>query len=515
MNSNCCFGFFLCHFLTQIEKSDAVKEDTDKLVEKEETRLCNSSDLYKDFSEPSLLDKLLCREISEEEFDIDNEDCDDYSRDIDEAEWERKEEFYGFVAEESDVLTENCLASENMEWLAEDGKNAMKYLKPEGETASLDAERDHDCLCLHSMKACCVNVRDLYTCDSSTGDSINTCDSQSADSSNNASSRVPENVSASNNCNELMDPLVSGSRAQCSSSLAVTYNSHTHSQSSLAENTLHLQARSSGLSFTPAPQNLDHFGAMLKGQQKLDCVETSELSGQDLRDCRGDEDESLDLAIHHDNKNEHFDNDWVDGNASSLFGFRGTSECLSTEGIDLSVDSGAREKVRVKNAKCQRQSVSPRPQCSSHLNIKEKSKLHIGQCEQVSSHPVSFTPCDNSIHPNNNLGVSYAHGQKSSTYIPQPSASKSAGCSVSVASSPKPCMLSSRKTFKQYCFEKRKSKSCQTPSSQSHGEQRQQGQCKHPPEKLLIYTWGSKTFTPHKIGIKRMKWTDFSKVKAS
>lgn len=33
-----------------------------------------------------------------------------------------------------------------------------------------------------------------------------------------------------------------------------------------------------------------------------------------------------------------------------------------------------------------------------------------------------------------------------------------------------------------------------------------------PREKLLIYTWGSETYIPHKIGIKRMRWTDFSKV---
>ncbi|XP_059174024.1 F-box/WD repeat-containing protein 5-like isoform X2 [Physella acuta] len=32
-----------------------------------------------------------------------------------------------------------------------------------------------------------------------------------------------------------------------------------------------------------------------------------------------------------------------------------------------------------------------------------------------------------------------------------------------------------------------------------------------PREKLLIYTWGSETYIPHKIGIKRMRWTDFSK----
>ncbi|KAH9502770.1 hypothetical protein Btru_069747 [Bulinus truncatus] len=33
-----------------------------------------------------------------------------------------------------------------------------------------------------------------------------------------------------------------------------------------------------------------------------------------------------------------------------------------------------------------------------------------------------------------------------------------------------------------------------------------------PREKLLIYTWGSETYIPHKIGIKRMRWSDFSKV---
>ncbi|CAL1545407.1 unnamed protein product [Lymnaea stagnalis] len=33
-----------------------------------------------------------------------------------------------------------------------------------------------------------------------------------------------------------------------------------------------------------------------------------------------------------------------------------------------------------------------------------------------------------------------------------------------------------------------------------------------PKEKLLIYTWGSETYIPHKIGIKRMRCTDFSKV---
>uniref|UniRef100_A0A2C9JT43 F-box domain-containing protein n=1 Tax=Biomphalaria glabrata TaxID=6526 RepID=A0A2C9JT43_BIOGL len=32
-----------------------------------------------------------------------------------------------------------------------------------------------------------------------------------------------------------------------------------------------------------------------------------------------------------------------------------------------------------------------------------------------------------------------------------------------------------------------------------------------PREKLLIYTWGSETYIPHKIGIKRMRWSDFSK----
>ncbi|CAG5130289.1 unnamed protein product [Candidula unifasciata] len=32
-----------------------------------------------------------------------------------------------------------------------------------------------------------------------------------------------------------------------------------------------------------------------------------------------------------------------------------------------------------------------------------------------------------------------------------------------------------------------------------------------PREKLLIYTWGSETYIPHKVGIKRMKWTDFTK----
>lgn len=33
-----------------------------------------------------------------------------------------------------------------------------------------------------------------------------------------------------------------------------------------------------------------------------------------------------------------------------------------------------------------------------------------------------------------------------------------------------------------------------------------------PREKLLIYTWGSETYIPHKVGIKRMKWTDFTRV---
>ncbi|XP_005112407.1 uncharacterized protein LOC101854616 isoform X2 [Aplysia californica] len=32
-----------------------------------------------------------------------------------------------------------------------------------------------------------------------------------------------------------------------------------------------------------------------------------------------------------------------------------------------------------------------------------------------------------------------------------------------------------------------------------------------PREKLLIYTWGSETYIPHKIGIKRMLWSDFNK----
>ena len=35
---------------------------------------------------------------------------------------------------------------------------------------------------------------------------------------------------------------------------------------------------------------------------------------------------------------------------------------------------------------------------------------------------------------------------------------------------------------------------------------------KHPREKLLIYTWGSETYIPHKIGVKRMKYSDFFRV---
>lgn len=58
-----------------------------------------------------------------------------------------------------------------------------------------------------------------------------------------------------------------------------------------------------------------------------------------------------------------------------------------------------------------------------------------------------------------------------------------------------------------------RSSSFHSLSYMSHSPSLSPDLCRSAPrEKLLIYTWGSETYIPHKIGIKRMRCTDFSKV---
>ncbi|RUS87208.1 hypothetical protein EGW08_005048, partial [Elysia chlorotica] len=498
--------------VADIEKASAVTEDSDRPDETGETRACPCSSDCQDPSEPTLLDKLLCREISEEEFDVDNEDWDNHS---DDAKCDRKEEeCSGSDTEEKDMLTlaENSVASGSMEWSAEEGNSALEYLKTAGGAANIKSGQECDSLCLDCTKACCVNVCDLNTRDSNPGDYADTCQARTADSSNNASFLISGNVSASNNCviNKGLNTSASKlteSRDQCSSSHVFTYTSHVHSQSG-----------SGDFSLDSASQNPGKCAVLLTNHQEVGtCVGTNELTHQDLQGgCRGDQGESSDSGFQCGGRNKHSDIDSADGSsANSLFGITGALKLSPRDfRLENSTKNWSKTKLKMGDGtdteydECG--SLTSMSECSRLHSSGHRTDTHIDPCQQRPSLSVPHIPTDNSDHLSN-PGVTHckllAKCQKTSSgtasLLPQPSLPNKAVSGPNSSGNLHKSCPSTRQTATK------RSQSCQaSPSLSDDGRLRQ---CRRPPEKLLIYTWGTKTFTPHKIGIKRMKWEDFSK----
>ncbi|GFR76643.1 F-box/WD repeat-containing protein 5 [Elysia marginata] len=504
-------------------------------------------------SESSLLDKLLCKEISEDEFDLEDEDSDS-----DDGQCNRVIN----TKEDGDEMSHklcNASTSERKSWTSGEKETLYDCLKSGEQVVNMKADCENTCF--YSMHASSVDMCHSRTSNSSSYKASHPSVPQSADSSNNASSILYPSHNSTSSGDVCMqssgvedDEDVSGASMSdlftfyeaCSS-----YDSRAHQCDDYADQIFEAGDRLSQKVSILKPGQL---GVMLKKKPGLKYAETGDLCGEVSQNAQGEEESlvvdvpggictdreriqeacfdstaclrgdssnsiessglthnSVDMEFEFDHISIEKDSgiDGIDGAASSCAGLEKNFDCLQE---DCTLPAGSSIGGNTLEADSGHSSLSPI--CSAR---DRDYHLKAGRLEQESNSAI-LSPSRHKSSKDRASCDKVPWAQKVST------PTTSCG-SQTVASKSHQCLApgpSSGRVVKPYLNSNQTTRPCQywtkghkahadTPSS--HHSHHRQKCSKRPPEKLLIYTWGTETFTPHKIGIKRMKWTDFHKGK--
>ena len=514
-------------------------------------------------------------DIENEDCDDEDEgEEDDYDED-DEVEDDHEEESQKIAMAKEVMSAENLEAMGNLEWVkGEHDVHYLNTLHNNIEPRCSGNIKPQPSLCLHDMESFNVNMCKSQDPGAGLDNSSNSSGVQVVNSSNNASSTLPGHFpSSSFNLTSNPPSVRRYEKVSSFEDVALALNatvpvfrgcpSVQYSPQDFTDGNLQVRTAKS-VQRSPS-QHSSHCLDLLSNESQEVCARNSELCSQDLQNFRRDEDESLPAKMprecrklqkkdrhlssepsehspehssaHSESSNSNAspvnlayevddDNNLSNkkySNINCVDVSRNSRQSLSNSSkqvrpFALPASSSNVEMVPSEGATSKHVSATPLAHCLSQFGSKHDPRQHV-ENDEASSLSMPSTFCDDLL----NAGATSSHASCEKPWAqvnsrPQTFASETPWCSISSApesglppgENNSHSQASTIKAFKQRHRSKRKSKACQ--KSSSHHDQQQKRLCKHPPEKLLIYTWGNQTFTPHKIGIKRIKWTDFSKV---
>ncbi|GFN77599.1 F-box/WD repeat-containing protein 5 [Plakobranchus ocellatus] len=482
--------------LINVAQTGPLKSEQEELTgcERSQDLPCSSCDSHTDCYQPSLLDKLLCKEISEEEFDIENEDWDDdYDGNVFEEGAKKcksnRSPTFGF--EHGDLKNRSEESVSGLGFGAQMDQSVRDRCVSESAITSADFHQNSSWLCLPGDGRRCRKLayhasrpveRDIFK-DADLGAAV-------ADTSNNASlfsSNETSCVSDSTDCCAGMDAwkdedffldfsMMNPPPADyLQKSLDPSLNDRFCAHSSSIE-----IRHSSGVASVDATlkNSLSHCIDLEK--EDMHCVQSGEFLSQEFSRSEGESPQAI------MSRESSPDQGNVFTTPESIGCVRLREHPPATDGLSQSFHSSM--------------SVSSESEFASQASSLSNPCFSCDNA-QFSTANGSSPPSQKFLGQSSEVGTGLTLSQPPASKVPKYSVDSPTinGAHVPVASDPSSSLTCNHQ-------------GCRKQHLRQGQAQFRQKRCRCPPEKLLIYTWGSKTFTPHKIGIKRVKWTDFSKV---